>query len=561
MQNLNDEGREELSKWQNDLKQNSYLSDSDLRHSISYYLTDQIDLELSGFAELVIKELIPLVMQNNLPDNLPKLSSFDSLGNRCDKIIHHPSYSKAGDIIYSSGLMERFSRDGGLTEGLAFHLISSFAGEAGHNCPIACSAGIQRVLRKVGEHPKKEHFLSKLQQPSFSDNYKGAQFVTEIQGGSDVGKNVVTAEKDSEGNWRITGEKWFCSNANADLILMTARYLPDSTGTKGLGLFLVPAKLDSGENNGYIIRRLKEKLGTRTLATAEIEFHQAIGYPMGPLEHGFKALMENVLHLSRLFNSVCVIGMARRALLIATKYAERRTAFGNSIIKYPLVQENLARIKSENTALLASIFATTKLQDELDLTGENDLKKKMLVRLLANLNKYLSAVLSVQHIHHCLDVLAGNGTIETFSPLPQLLRDCIICENWEGTHNTLRMQILRDIQRYQIDEIFIDFLSSIVTNHESMDSTFQSLREDLLFLKNAGPELQFLKIKSIVDKMSHLYAASQLYLEAMDQQIKGSNSKMNCFLYFAFLYLNQQEFGYDERHFSHIQNVIGNELN
>src|SRR5262249_43953173 len=161
--------------------------------------------------------------------------------------------------------------------------------------------------------------------------------------------------KDENGNWRISGEKWFCSNANADLILMTARYDPSIAGTKGLGLFLVPALLDSHEQNRYTFRRLKDKLGTRSLATAEMDFHQAYAIPIGKPEDGFKILMDNVLHSSRLFNTVCVLGMARRAYHIAMAYANHRMAFGHPIIDYPLVQENLARIKVENVSLTASI--------------------------------------------------------------------------------------------------------------------------------------------------------------------------------------------------------------
>lgn len=109
---------------------------------------------------------------------------------------------------------------------------------------------------------------------------------------------------------------------------------------------------------------------------------------------------------------------------------------------------------------MASIFATTKLQDEYDKGHPHSEEGKLLLRLLVNLNKYLSTLWSVEHIHHALDVLAGNRTIESFSSIPRLLHDCIICENWEGTHNILRMQTLKDISRYHVDQLFMAYIEN-----------------------------------------------------------------------------------------------------
>ena len=129
----------------------------------------------------------------------------------------------------------------------------------------------------------------------------------------------------------------------------TARYNPSITGTKGLALFLIPAKW-RGRKNNYTIRRLKDKIGTRSMATGEIDYHGAHALLMGTVSDGFHLVMDNVLHLSRLFNSVCVLGMARRAYQIAHAYAQHRIAFSHPIIHYPLVKENLARMKAENSS-------------------------------------------------------------------------------------------------------------------------------------------------------------------------------------------------------------------
>jgi acyl-CoA dehydrogenase len=563
----NAKSREALAAWQKEIKKNSFKNDADFRHSVSYHLSDQFDSiefdrlekELEAFAHTVLNEVEILVAENNRPENLPRIAKYDGIGNRIETIIHHPSYAASGNLIYGSRLLERMAKKGGLVEGLLFFFLSSQAGEAGHNCPIACSYGIIRVLQKIQDFPLKNFYLEKLTAPSYESNYTGAQFVTEVQGGSDIGNNTVEAYIDESDRWRISGEKWFCSNANADLILMTARYSPTIDGTKGLGLFLVPALLDSGERNRYTFRRLKDKLGTRSLATAEIDFHEAYAMPIGKPEEGFKILMENVLHSSRLFNTVSVLGMARRAYQIAYGYAKHRISFGRPIIDYPLVQENLARIKVENAALLASIFATAKLQDKYDREESEDHKAKLLLRLLVNLNKYLSSLWTVEHIHHCLDILAGNGTIETFSSIPLLLRDSIICENWEGTHNILRMQILRDILRYEIDEIFLNYLHLLFQGIESgnpygkiLQEKCKELNPKLKELKEAPPELQMLQIKGCVDDMGILFSATHLLLEAIDQEAKGNHSKISCLNYFVSLHVQKEI----NKSYSHLLEII-----
>src|SRR5690606_16204596 len=130
-----------------------------------------------------------------------------------------------------------------------------------------------------------------------------------------------------DGTWRIFGEKWFCSNIDADVFLMTARPEGAGAGTSGLGLFLVPRHLDDGRVNGFYVRRLKDKLGTRSMASGECDFNDAVAYHMGPVGSGFKNMMQLVINTSRLFNAVGCVGVMRRALVTARQYAKYRRAF------------------------------------------------------------------------------------------------------------------------------------------------------------------------------------------------------------------------------------------
>lgn len=539
----NKTGRDAILQWQASLKENVFLIDEDYQHTVSLYLNQTVLSELVQFGEIVAKNIEPLVESNNERENLPRLKQYNGAGERIDSVVHHPDYVAAGDWIYGSKMLARLRQPGGLTESLAFFFLSGQTGEAGHNCPFACSAGIVRVLQKVGNVPHTEFYLNKLTEASFSNSYTGAQFLTEIQGGSDVGKNACKAYIDNNGNWRIRGEKWFCSNTNADLILMTARYDEHLSGTKGLGLFLVPAKID-GARNQYSIRRLKEKIGTRTMASGEIDFDGALAFPVGKPENGFKLVMENVLHLSRLCNTACILGMGRRAYTIARHYAQHREAFGHTIIHYPLVQENLAQIKAENNAMLAGLFATLKLQDDFDTNNSASEEQQLLLRLLANLNKYISAKWSVEHIHHSLDVLAGNGAIETFSSIPRLFRDSIVCENWEGTHNTLFMQTLRDCLKYNIDAVFVQYIrKTLATVSDSrkalIESSLRSLEGLLESLRNSAPAEQSLLIKTITQQMCLIFIGTHLLIEAIHQD--DSQSKSLCFDYFARLHFQHNK--------------------
>ncbi len=311
------------------------------------------------------------------------------------------------------------------------------------------------------------------------------------------------------------------------------------------------------------MRRLKDKIGTRSMASAEMDFHGAYAIAIGHPSEGFKLVMENVLHISRLFNTFCVLGMARRAYHLALAYAREREAFGHFIIEYPLVQENLARIKSENGALLASIFATTQLQDHFDTGQIKGEETKLVLRLLANLNKYLSALWSVEHIHHALDVLAGNGAIESFSTIPRLLRDSIVCENWEGTHNTLRMQILKDILKHKIDELYLNHMEMLISQVDPTEKRLipitegmDELKKDLIHLKSSSPILQSLQIKAIVDQMAILYSALNLLIEAIDQERSKNFSKARCLDYFILLHIQKHKPLLNQKYLDLIQAIL-----
>ncbi len=425
---------------------------------------------LSGYGRAVARELDALAVENNQTTNLPKMTGWDGIGHRGPPVQHHPTWWQAGRHVYGSGVMAAYGED------LAPHryilslfYLSSHVGEGGHNCPLACTAGAIRASQALGSPEQRDRYLARLLDPDFDTNYTAAQFLTEVQGGSDVGANACVAEPQPDGSWRIHGEKWFCSNVDADVILMSARPVGAPTGTRGLAMFVLPSTLEDGTRNHFQVRRLKDKLGTRSMASAELDFDGAVAHALGPTETGFVNLVTLVINTSRLYNAFGCAGIAQRAYLVASGYARHRRAFGQPIAAYPLVQETLALLLADAEASLASSWLLAGIQERLD-QGLADDTERGFFRIALNLNKMRTAQQGLQAVCRGIEILGGNGAIESFSVLPRMLRDSVVYENWEGTHNTLMLQVLRDCRRMSLQESFFDWLG-------------RSLDEDLL----AGP--------------------------------------------------------------------------
>jgi acyl-CoA dehydrogenase len=449
------QGRAALQAWEASKPTNYYLADPFLQQTLAYYLGDAYEAALDRLRTLGAQSaqvIDPLVRQEDRIGNHPQLERYTGIGERIEQIAFHPNHDAVGRIIWEAGLMALQAKPGSIVLQMGLYYLLALNGEAGHLCSLACTSGLIRALQTVGDVTLQAEYLPPLLETDYARMHHGAQFLTEVQGGSDVGANSVRAEQAADGTWRISGEKWFCSNVNADQFLMTAR-ASDASGTRGLGLFLVPRRLHDGSTNRFFIRRLKDKLGTRTLASAELDFDGAVAYAVGPIEQGFKNAVELVLNTSRLMNAVACAGIMRRAFYEASTYACHRSAFGSLIASYPLVQEAVADLVSEASAATASSFYLAHLVDRMDTHQASD-DERAIYRLLVNVNKYLTSVRGSEMTHRAIEVLGGNGAIESFSVLPRLYRDMVVLESWEGTHNVLALQVLRDIARYRLHEPF-----------------------------------------------------------------------------------------------------------
>jgi len=564
-----DVGRDNMRKWLARTKENAYLQNHDFIHSLAFWLaeehSDQLHQDLSHYGDKVSTELESHAAENDLRFNNPRIDPYNGIGERIDKVVHHPSYAAAGDIIYGSDVVARLVKTGGLREGMGFYYLSCHGGEAGHTCPVICNFETARLLRKLDDFPERDEYIAKLEAPSYSHNFTSSQFLTEVQGGSDVGANGTRAWCDDEGVWRIRGEKWFCSNADAELMVITARFSEVRKGTKGLSAFLIPSTKPDGSRNDFTFRRLKEKMGTKALASAEIDFRDAYAIPLGPVENGFNRMMEEVVHYSRIALAVSVLGMTNRGYQQARAYADTRQAFGETIIDYPLVQENLANIKANITVCLAGTFALIDLQDKIELGQETRSEYKTFARLMANIGKSIISRRGVDDLHHCIDTMAGNGAIETTSSLPRLFRDTVIQENWEGTHNTLYSQVLRDFARFNHDEVYLNVIESTLQEFGNAPladlvpakEALARLKVDLDDLRSASAPLKTLKIKNILEKMADIFYYLNTLREAYDQLEKDQGeSKLSAAKWYAQINLNKHKTAWDDEKLALIAKVI-----
>lgn len=457
-----DEGRALLAAWKEAAPNNFFASDANARQVLPRHIGAERYAALApsydDFGAACATTIDAAVRETNRAGALPQLRRYDGIGRRTEEVVFHPDYHRIGERVYATGVMSGYDTPGHEASQLVYGYLFSHNGEAGHACPLACTAGLIKILQARGDDALKQRFLPRLLDPDYHSNFVASQFLTEVQGGSDVGRNAVIARpaEGPDGSYRIHGEKWFCSVANADVFLMTARPEGASDGTRGLGAFLVPRILKDGRVNDFAIRRLKDKLGTRSMASAEIDFNGAWAYPIGRVDEGFKNVIELVLTTSRVHNAVCCAAFMRRAEIEAFGFAHHRQAFGRPIAAFPLVQRTLANIRVAARAAFASSFALAAMGDEL-ARGEGSEARAKVFRALVPLNKMLTAIRGSEAIHDAMEVLAGNGAIEDFSVLPRLYRDAYVLEAWEGTHNVLSAQFLRDLGKFELGPALLAF--------------------------------------------------------------------------------------------------------
>ena len=328
-------------------------------------------------------------------------------------------------------------------------------GEACVACPVTCTEGLVMLLEKYADTPETRQILRHCKEGIDGVYAIGAQYLSEIQGGSDVPSNVLEAVNEN-GVWKLYGTKFFCSATHAEYAVVTAK----PVGSEKVALFVVPSWLSGNKEkeirNGYTIDRIKWKLGTSELTTGELTFNGAVAYPVGPLDKGVANVVGIVLTYSRLTVGLSAAAFMTRAVREAEKYASFRTAFDLPIGQFPLVAVQLSRIKQATRRTIAGAFKLYRdfLGLEGGLKGSKDVdeppaarRHRFNIRELIMLQKIAASWDCTDVIREAMSIFGGHGVMEDFSSLPRLYRDSAINELWEGPRNVLLTQIHRDLQQ------------------------------------------------------------------------------------------------------------------
>jgi alkylation response protein AidB-like acyl-CoA dehydrogenase len=366
--------------------------------------------------------------------NPPVLVHRDRFGNDIDVVEHHPAYRAMQEIgLGRFGLAAMSHRAGVLGWPAPLPPIAKYAvqylfaqAEFGLLCPISMTDSMARVLARF-DPALADAWLPALTSQDADEWATGAMFMTEKAAGSDVGATATIATPNQDGTWSLTGEKWFCSNAGCDaaLVLARARGVP---GTAGLGLFLLPRLLPGGKRNRWRIVRLKDKLGTRSMASGEVLLEGATAWPVGDVTRGFAQMLEMV-NVSRLSNGVRAAGMMRRALIEASVAAAGRIAFGRRVADYADARRQLLKLRLPAEQALSFTLFTADVMARADA---GDAEAARVLRLATPLLKFRACRDARKVAGDAMELRGGNGYIEDFVEA-RLVRDAHLGSIWEGT--------------------------------------------------------------------------------------------------------------------------------
>jgi alkylation response protein AidB-like acyl-CoA dehydrogenase len=368
----------------------------------------------------------------------PVLHARDRFGRDEDWIEYHPVYREMERIAFGDFQFHAMSHRGGVL-GMDRPLppVAKYAfqylfvqGEFGLMCPISVTDTSIHLIRKFGSNSLQDYLLPKMLSGDLATLWKGTQFITEKAGGSDVGA-LETVARFEDGGWRLYGEKWFCSHTDADVALMLARPEGAPSGTPGLALFTMPRRTRDGARNAYRIVRLKDKLGTRSMASGEIRLEGAEAYLVGQEDRGLKQMMEQV-NLSRLSHGVRAAAMMRRCVNEALAAARGRTAFGRRVADFPLMRRQLMKLLVPAEQALSMALCTA------DAMGRD---AKAELRILTGLLKLRACRDNAVAATGAMEVRGGNGYIEDWVN-PRLIRDAQVGLLWEGTSNINALDVI-----------------------------------------------------------------------------------------------------------------------
>jgi putative acyl-CoA dehydrogenase len=407
----------------------------------------------------------------------PKLRTHDRYGHRVDEVEFHPAWHDLMTTAIGHGLHAtpwRDPRPGAHLDRAARFYVWGQA-EAGHLCPVSMTYAIVPALRHAPDLAARfEPLLAATaydpsrRPPAAKRGLTAGMSMTEKQGGSDVRANTTTAAKTADGTYRVTGHKWFTSAPMGDLFMVLAQT------PAGLGCFLLPKVLPDGRRNAMHLQRLKDKLGNRSNASAEVEYDNATAWLVGEEGRGVRTILDMV-NATRLD---CVLAAAtglRLGVLHAAHHASHRTAFGKKLVDQPLMASVLADLAIESEA---ATLVAMRLAAAADGAAGGDEGEKAFRRLALAATKYHVCKLAPAHAAEALECLGGNGYVEE-SGLPRLYREAPLQSVWEGSGNVAALDALRALTRQpESAEAFFAELDQARGADRRLDDAIEKLKKD-----------------------------------------------------------------------------------
>jgi acyl-CoA dehydrogenase len=401
--------------------------------------------QLAALGDVTGGRLHDMVLEDRL--NEPRLVQWDAWGRRVDRIELTRVWAEAKKLTAEFGLVAvpYEKRHGEHARQIQAALIYLFAPSTDtYSCPLAMTDGAVKTLTTHGNRALVDRAVPLLTSRDPERAWTSGQWMTERTGGSDVGRSETIARPAGDGRFRLHGTKWFTSAASSDMALTLARPEGAPEGGRGLALFYLETRDEEGRMNGILVNRLKDKLGTRKVPTAELTLDGTLAVPVAGLSDGVRAITP-MLNVTRLWNSVCAISGMRRGLSLARDYARRRVAFGAPLSERPLHVDTLAGLQAEYEAAFHLVLLAAELvgREEAGTATEEELH---LLRIVTPLAKLTTGRQAVAVASETLEAFGGAGYVED-TGLPVLLRDAQVLSIWEGTTNVLSLDALRAVAR------------------------------------------------------------------------------------------------------------------
>lgn len=521
---------------------NWWLDDPYLRSTVARYADPDslawAEGQMARFGKLVAEQVSPRADFTDKPEGRPRLRAYDRQGEEISQVVYNPGYLQTVAEVYGSGIIGwRHFPPQPVAPAFTWAMgyILSMA-EAGFYCPVCLTGSVAHTIDRFAPVAIRDLVLPRVGATDPALLWQGATWLTEKTGGSDVGaitsvaapagatavlpdlSGALPAQPDLDAHrpgsvWRLTGEKWFASNADADVALALARPEGAPPGTAGLALFLVPRHLPDGNRNRLRIRRLKEKLGVIAVASGEVLLEGAEAYLIGGPGSGFKMMMEGI-NLSRIYNIIGSAGICRRAVLESVIYTSRRIAFGKPLLEQPLMRLKLLQMIVEWRAATTLAFRAAHAYESGDPFH----------RLLIPVAKARTADQSVRLARAGIECHGGNGYIEEY-PMARLLRDAQVLTVWEGPENVLALDFLRVLAKSG-PAPFLDAMESALSEAthadqaslDALQARLATYMGDLATLAAATPERAQVGALRLLHGMADLLTAAYLWAEASTPQ-------------------------------------------